>query len=50
MAAFAAYESSQAKDRIPAAVVTYAIAAAMLNPLNHCDRPGIEPELLQSDS
>ena len=32
-----------AGDQIQAAVVIYAAAAATLDPLSHCARPGIEP-------
>ena len=35
--------SSRARDQIRAAVVTYAAAVTMPDPLNHCARPGIEP-------
>ena len=51
-----AYGSSQARNWIQAAAMTYATDAAMLDPLTHCARPGIEPrapqqpEPLQSDS
>ena len=35
--------SSQARDQIPAAVVTYPAPAATLDPLTHCVGPRIEP-------
>ena len=35
--------SSQARDGIRAVVVTYAAAAATLDPLTRCAGPGIEP-------
>ena len=35
--------SSQARDQIQAAVVTYAAALATLDPLTHCAGLGIEP-------
>ena len=56
MAAATAYGSSQARDWFQAAVVTYAAAAATLDPLTHYTGPGMEPlplqqpEQLQSDS
>ena len=44
MAALLAYGSSQARDGIQAAAVTYTTAAAMSDTLTHCARPGIKPE------
>ena len=35
--------SSQARDQIGAAVVTYTITVAAPDPLTHCARPGMEP-------
>ena len=49
MAATVAYGSSQARDWIQAAAVTYATAVATPNPLIYCTGLGIEPKLLQSD-
>ena len=56
MAAPAAYERSQARNRIQATVATCTTAAAMPDALTHCAGLGIKPtplqpqELLQSDS
>ena len=56
MATLMAYESSQARDWIWAAAVTYTAAVATPDPLTHCTRLGMEPaplqqpEPLQSDS
>ena len=47
IAAPLAYGSSQAGDQIQAAVVTYAIAVATLDPLTHCTGLGIKPVTLQ---
>ena len=38
--------SSWARDQIQAAVATYATAAAVLDPLTHCAKPGLEPSVL----
>ena len=37
------YMSSQARDQIPAAAVTFAAAVAPQDPLTHSAGPGIEP-------
>ena len=52
MATLKAYGSSQARDRIRAAAMTYAAAAAMLDPLIYYTGLGTEPTLPlgQSDS
>ena len=56
MATSMAHGSFQARDQTWAMAMTYAIAAAMPDPLTHCARPGIkpgalqQPKLLQSDS
>ena len=43
-----AYGNSQDKDQMGAAAVTHATAAAMLGPLSHCSRPGIEGDWTQT--
>ena len=43
MAIPVAYENSQARDGMGAAIITYAPALVTRNPLSHCVGLGIEP-------
>ena len=47
MATSTAYGSSQARDWIRAAAVTYSEAVAMADPLTYCTGPRIKSEPLQ---